>query len=149
MKVRPSSGQARRHPARRSQALGLTLEQARKHTRIREKLLEALEEGQLRPPAQSRLRQGLHLELRTLYLELDPVPLLNMYKAETGIGRSHELNLIPQASEAVAPTGQQHAVPWRAAVTIAVVVGVASLGLWPSPRSARAADHPSRTTPGG
>lgn len=113
----------------RRQALGLTLGQAEEATRIRERLLAALEEGNYdRLPNPGYVRGYISSYAR--FLELDPVPLLNMYKAETGAGHQHELNLIPQASEAVAPTGQQHAVPWRAAVTIALVVGVLSLIVW-------------------
>lgn len=113
----------------RRQALGLTLAQAEEATRIRERLLAALEEGNYdRLPNPGYVRGYISSYAR--FLELDPVPLLNMYKAETGVGHHHELNLIPQASEAVKPTGQQHAVPWKAAVTIAVVVGLLSLIVW-------------------
>jgi cytoskeleton protein RodZ len=113
----------------RRQALGLNLEQVQEGTRIRQKLLEALEMGYYdRLPNPGYVRGYISSYAR--FLELDPVPLLNMYKAETGIGRQHELNLIPQASEAVAPTGQQHAVPLRAALGVTAVIGVISLGLW-------------------
>jgi cytoskeletal protein RodZ len=110
-------------------ALGLTIEQVQDGTRIRAKLIEALEEGQYdRLPNPGYVRGYVSSYAR--FLELDAVPLLNMYKAETGAGRTHELNLLPQTSEAVAPTGQQHAVPWRAAAGIALVIAVLALAVW-------------------
>lgn len=109
-------------------ALGVTLEQAEEGTRIRERLLAAIEEGQYdRLPNPGYVRGYISSYAR--FLELDPVPLLNMYKAETGAGRFHELNL-PQVEEAVAPTGQQHAVPWRGAVAVALVLALLSLAVW-------------------
>ncbi len=90
-------------------ALGLSIEQVQEGTHIRGRLLEAIEEGNYdRLPNPGYVRGYVSSYAR--FLELDPVPLLNMYKAETGAGRPNQLNL-PQTSEAVAPTGQQHAFP--------------------------------------
>ncbi|HSK46656.1 MAG TPA: RodZ domain-containing protein [Coriobacteriia bacterium] len=109
-------------------ALGLTIEQVQEGTRIRGKLIDAIEEGQYdRLPNPGYVRGYISSYAR--FLELDPVPLLNMYKAETGVGRQHLIN-VPQAEEAVKPTGQQHAIPWRAAVAIAAIVGVLALTVW-------------------
>ena len=109
-------------------ALGLSIEQVQEGTHIRGRLLEAIEEGNYdRLPNPGYVRGYVSSYAR--FLELDPVPLLNMYKAETGVGRQHQLNL-PQTSEAVAPTGQQHAFPVRAAVTIAVIVALVALVAW-------------------
>lgn len=109
-------------------ALGLSIEQVQEGTHIRGRLLEAIEEGNYdRLPNPGYVRGYVSSYAR--FLELDPVPLLNMYKAETGAGRPNQLNL-PQTSEAVAPTGQQHAFPVRAAVTIAVIVALVALVAW-------------------
>jgi len=109
-------------------ALGVTLEQAQEATRIRAKLIEALEEGDyVKLPNPGYVRGYISSYAR--FLELDPVPLLALYKAETGVGRYHELNL-PQAEEAVAPTGQQHAVPLRSAVVVVLVIALLSLSVW-------------------
>jgi len=109
-------------------ALGLTIDQVQEGTRIRGKLIDAIEDGQYdRLPDPGYVRGYISSYAR--FLELDPVPLLNMYKAETGAGRQHLVN-IPQAEEAVKPTGQQHAIPWRAAVAVALVVAVLSLAIW-------------------
>jgi cytoskeletal protein RodZ len=112
----------------RRAALGLSLQQVEEGTRIRARLLQALEEGNYeRLPNPGYVRGYVSSYAR--FLELDPVPLLNMYKAETGAGRFHDLNL-PQAEEAVAPTGQQHAIPWRAAVGVALIVALLSFAAW-------------------
>lgn len=108
--------------------LGISIEQAESATRIRARLLAALEEGDYdRLPNAGYVRGYVSSYAR--FLELDPLPLLAMYKAETGAGRFHELNL-PQIDEAVVPTGQQHAVPWRAAVAVVLVVALVSLSIW-------------------
>jgi len=111
----------------RRTALGLTLEQAEETTRIRGKLLQALEAGEYsRLPNPGYVRGFVSSYAR--YLELDPVPLLAMYRAETGSGRYHDINLVPD--EAVAPRGEQHAVPWKAAIIVVAAIAVLSLGIW-------------------
>lgn len=122
-------------------SLGLTLDQVEEGTRIRVKLLDALEEGHYdRLPNPGYVRGYISSYGR--FLELDTMPLLNMYKAETGAGRSHELNL-PQTGEAVAPTGQQHALPWRAALAVAAVVALISLVVWIVVRATAAPEQPA------
>jgi cytoskeleton protein RodZ len=109
-------------------ALGITLEQVEASTHIRARLLAALEDGNYaRLPNPGYVRGYVSSYAR--FLELDPVPLLNMYKAETGAGTQPKFDL-PQASEAVAPTGQQHAVPWRGALIFVLIVAVLSLAIW-------------------
>jgi len=111
----------------RRTTLGLTLEQAEETTRIRGKLLQALEAGDYaRLPNPGYVRGFVSSYAR--YLELDPVPLLAMYRAETGAGRYHDINLVPE--EAVAPRGEQHAVPWKTAVIAVAVLAVLSMGIW-------------------
>lgn len=111
----------------RRTALGLTLDQAEECTRIRSKLLQALEAGEYsRLPNPGYVRGFVSSYAR--YLELDPVPLLAMYRAETGSGRYHDINIVPD--EAVAPRGEQHAVPWKAAVIVVAALAVVSMGIW-------------------
>jgi len=125
----------------RRSALGLTLEQAEDGTRIRARLLEALETGDYeRLPAPGYVRGYISSYAR--FLELDSIPLLNMYKAETGSGRFHELNL-PQVDEAVVPRGQQHAVPWRATLGIVAAIAVLSLTVWGVARAVRGPETPA------
>lgn len=108
-------------------ALGVTLEQAEQDTKIRAKLLDALEEGDYaRLPNPGYVRGYVSSYAR--YLELDPVPLLAMYRAETGAGRFHDINLAPD--EAVAPRDEQHAVPWRAALIGVAIIAVVSAAVW-------------------
>jgi len=112
----------------RRTALGLTLDQAQEATRIRGTLIRALEEGDYAKLPNPGYVRG-YISSYARYLELDPLPLLAMYKAETGSGRYHELNL-PQVDEAVAPRHQQHAVPGRAALIVVVVLALLSVAVW-------------------
>lgn len=109
-------------------ALGLTIEQAQEATRIRGKLIQALEEGDYSKLPNPGYVRG-YISSYARLLELDPIPLLALYKSETGVGRYHELNL-PQTEEAVAPTGQQHAVPAKSAIVVVLVIALLSLSVW-------------------
>ena len=112
----------------RRTSLGISLEEVEASTHIRARLLAALEEGNYdRLPNPGYVRGYVSSYAR--FLELDPVPLLNMYKAETGTGAPPKFDL-PQASEAVAPTGQQHAVPWRGVLVFVLIVAIISLAVW-------------------
>lgn len=109
-------------------ALGITIEQAEEQTKMRARLLSALEAGDYdRLPDPGYVRGYISSYAR--YLELDPLPLLAMYKAETGASTTSQLDL-PQAAEAVAPSGQQHALPLRTGVIALIAVGVLSLSIW-------------------
>lgn len=119
----------------RRRALGISIEQAQAATRIRAKLLRALENGdfdQLPNPGYVRGYISSYARL----LELDPLPLLAMYKAESGVTRRTELDL-PQVEEAVARTGEQHAVPLRIAVTAAVILVALTAAIWLGVRLSR------------
>lgn len=112
----------------RRTSLGISLEQAEAATRIRARLLEALEKGDHdRLPAPGYVRGYVSSYAR--FLELDPPSLLALYKAETGEKSVHDLNL-PQTSEAVVPRAQQHAVPWRAGLSVLLVLALVSLSVW-------------------
>lgn len=125
-------------------ALGISIEEAEDGTKIRGRLLEAIEAGAYdRLPNPGYVRGYVSSYAR--FLELDSGPLLNMYKAETGAGRFHELNL-PQTAEAVAPTGRQHEVPWAAGLIAAVVIGMLSLAIWAGVRAVRGPE-PTRPEP--
>lgn len=112
----------------RRTALGISMEQAEEHTKMRARLLEALEAGAYEALPDPGYVRG-YISSYARYLELDPLPLLAMYKAETGAGQSVKLDL-PQAGEAVAPSGEQHALPVRAGLVAVLVVGALSLGGW-------------------
>lgn len=130
----------------RRTALGMSLEHAERATRVRARLLEALELGEYdRLPNPGYVRGYISSYARLL--ELDPLPLLAMYRAETGAGRFHEINV---PSEAVAPREQQHAVPWTAAIAVAVVVAIIALAMVgvPALRRKSASLPPIPTTPG-
>ncbi|MDZ4169406.1 MAG: DUF4115 domain-containing protein [Coriobacteriia bacterium] len=109
-------------------SLGITIEQAQDATRIRGRLLEALESGSYdKLPNPGYVRGFISSYARLL--ELDPQPLLQIYKAETGERRSQDLNL-PQVDEAVARSGEQHALPWGAAVGVVALIVVVAIAIW-------------------
>jgi cytoskeleton protein RodZ len=111
----------------RRATLGISLEQAAESTRIREKLLVALEAGDYaRLPNPGYVRGFVSSYAK--YLELDPVPLLAMYRAETGAGRYHDINLVDD--QPVAPRGQQHAVPWKPAMLAVVALVIIAGAIW-------------------
>ncbi len=112
----------------RRTTLGLTLGQAEEATRIRYKMLKALEEGDYGALPDPGYVRG-YISSYARLLELDPAALMAMYKAETGAGRYHKIDL-PQIEEAVARTGEQHAVPLRIAITVVVVIAVIALAIW-------------------
>jgi cytoskeletal protein RodZ len=106
----------------------MTLDQAEAATRIRARLIRALEDGDYaRLPNPGYVRGYISSYARLL--ELDSVTLLNLYKSETGSGRFHEISL-PQAEVAVPHRAQQHAIPARAAVIVVLVVALLSLSIW-------------------
>lgn len=99
-------------------ALGISIDSAEADTKIRGRLLQALEEGDYSKLPNPGYVRG-YISSYARYLELDPIPLLAMYRAETGAGRLHEINVPEQA---VATRHEQHAIPWRVALIAAVVV---------------------------
>jgi cytoskeleton protein RodZ len=107
-------------------SLGISLETAENDTKIRARLLEALEAGEYdRLPNPGYVRGYVSSYAR--YLELDAVPLLAMYRAETGSGRFHDINVPEQT---VAARHEQHAVPWRVGVIAFTIVAVLVVGGW-------------------
>lgn len=119
-------------------SLGLSLEQAEADTKIRARLLDALEEGDYGKLPNPGYVRG-YVSSYARYLELDPVPLLAMYRAETGAGRFHDINL---PDEAVTPRHQQHAVPWRVPILALVIVVIVSLGVWVVSQALRGPQKP-------
>ena len=108
-------------------ALGKTLADAEAATRIRARLLDALEDGEYdRLPNPAYVRGYITSYAR--WLEIDPAPLLTMYRAESGaVGPT---SAIPRREPVVVPRDKAHAVPWRAAVIIAVVLLAIVLAFW-------------------
>lgn len=108
-------------------SLGISMDTAETDTKIRGRLLEALESGDYeRLPNPGYVRGYVSSYAR--YLELDPIPLLAMYRAETGAGRFHDINL-PEENP-VSHRHEQHAVPWRVSIISAVIVVVLAVAGW-------------------
>lgn len=107
-------------------ALGITLDTAEEATKIRAKLLEALENGEYDKLPNPGYVRG-YVTSYARFLELDSVPLLAMYRAETGASRYHDI--VPPDT-AVAPRHEQHEVPWRVVVIAVAIIAVVSFGIW-------------------
>lgn len=107
--------------------LGKTMADAEAATRIRARLLNALEDGEYdRLPNPAYVRGYITSYAR--WLEMDPAPLLTMYRAESGaVGPT---SAIPRREPVVVPREKAHAVPWKAAVIIAVVLVAILLAFW-------------------
>jgi cytoskeletal protein RodZ len=117
----------------RRAALGISLDTAEADTKIRMRLLQALENGDYdRLPNPGYVRGYVSSYAR--YLELDPIPLLAMYRAETGAGRYHEINI---AEEPMARRNEQHAVPWRVGVIAFAIVALLAVAGWVTYRALR------------
>ncbi|NTU72456.1 MAG: helix-turn-helix domain-containing protein [Coriobacteriia bacterium] len=107
-------------------ALGITIEQAEDRTKIRGKLLDALESGDYAKLPNPGYVRG-YISSYARLLELDSVPLLAMYRAETGSSRFHD---IAPPDTAVSARGEQHEVPWKVGVIAVAILVVLSLVIW-------------------
>ena len=111
---------------RRSE-LGRSVLQAEEATKIRGRLIEALENGEYERLPNAAYVRGYIISYAR-WLELDPAPLLTMYRAESGsVGPT---SAVPRRETVVPPREKAHAVPWRAAVVIAVVLLAILAGVW-------------------
>ena len=120
-------------------SLGISLETAEEDTKIRGRLLKALEDGEYdRLPNPGYVRGYVSSYAR--YLELDPVPLLAMHRAETGAGRYHEINVAEETP--VAHRHEQHAVPWRVGVIAFAIVALLAVAGWAVYRAFRGPSTP-------
>ena len=119
-------------------SLGITLDQAESDTKIRGKLLSALEDGAYDKLPNPGYVRG-YVSSYSRYLELDSVPLLAMYRAETGAGRYHD---ITPPDTAVSPRHEQHEVPWRLGVVVMAVLALLSFGIWAALRLSRGPEKP-------
>lgn len=124
----------------RRMQLGVSLDQAEAGTRIRARMLEALENGDYTALPDPGYVRG-YISSYARYLELDPLPLHAMYRSESGTGRPKHIEL-PSADVAVARTGEQHEVPWRAALAVVAIVAVVSLVAWGVVRFMRGPETP-------
>lgn len=107
--------------------MGKTLADAEAATRIRARLLDALEDGAYdRLPNPAYVRGYITSYAR--WLELDAAPLLTLYRAEAGaVGPTSAL---PRREQVVVPREKAHAVPWKTAVLIAGVLLAVVLLVW-------------------
>ena len=123
--------------ARRS--LGRTLSEAEAATRIRGKLLEALERGEYGALPNPAYVRGYIISYAK-FLELDAGPLLKLYAEETGAEKTSDALRVPAQ---VVPTRQQtQSIPWPTILAIVAVVLVLVLAVWGIGRLISGPDEP-------
>ncbi len=107
--------------------MGKTLADAEAATRIRARLLGALEDGAYdRLPNPAYVRGYITSYAR--WLELEVQPLLTMYRAESGaVGPTAA---VPRREQVVPPREKAHAVPWKTAVIVAGLLVTIVLAFW-------------------
>lgn len=127
--------------ARARRSLGKSLADAEEATRVRAKLLEALEKGDYDAlPAPAYVRG--YVISYAKYLELDPAPLLKVFSEETGHRTMRETMRLP---EQVVPTREQsHAIPFRTGLIIVAVIAVLAIAWW---GVGRLTGEPEQTAP--
>lgn len=119
-KLGPTLASARRK-------LGRSLSEAEESTKIRGKMLEALERGEWDLLPNEAYVRGYIISY-SKFLEIDPAPLLKMYSEETGHLTNRERMRLP---EQVVPTRERaHHIPWRTAAVIAGVVALIAIVIW-------------------
>jgi len=136
--------------------MGKTLADAEAATRIRARLLDALEDGQYDKLPNPAYVRG-YITSYARWLELEPAPLLTMYRAESGsVGPTSAL---PRREQVVVPREKAHAVPWKPAVIIAGILVAVLLAFWgirslnrnepTTPLPAESQTTQTATSPGG
>ncbi|PKQ10192.1 MAG: hypothetical protein CVT69_01020 [Actinobacteria bacterium HGW-Actinobacteria-9] len=111
--------------ARRSK--GKSLIEVEAATRIRAKLLEALEKGNYDVLPNAAYVRGYIISVAK-YLEMDPGPLLAAYASETGEQTNREQMRVPR--QVVPSRERQHAIPWGTALLIAGGLVAIALAVW-------------------
>lgn len=106
--------------------LGITLQQAEADTKIRARSLGDLEEGNYANLPSPGYVRG-YVTSYAKYLELDPMQMIAMYRAETGNARPHRI--VPP-DEAVKPRADLHAIPWRGALLVVGAIVLVALLIW-------------------
>jgi len=130
--------------ARARRSLGKSLADAEEATRVRAKLLEALEKGDYDAlPAPAYVRG--YVISYAKYLELDPAPLLKLFSEETGHRTAREELRLP---DQVVPTREQaQTIPFRTGLVIVAVIVVIALAVWGIGRLIGGSDEPAPLPP--
>jgi cytoskeletal protein RodZ len=122
--------------------MGKTVADAEAATRIRARLISALENGDYAHLPNPAYVRGYIISYAR-WLEIETAPLLTMYRAESGaVGPTAS---VPRRDTVVPSRETAHAVPWKAAVTVAGVLLAIVLAVWGVGSLRR--DEPSTTLP--
>lgn len=124
--------------------LGLSLEQAEEATRIRGRLLGMLENDDYDHLPNPGYVKG-YVASYAKYLELDPIEMTDLYRRQVGNMHVHEINV--GAEPVVAPTREEHELPWRTALVAVAVIALAALVVWGVARLVRPSESPVPVPP--
>lgn len=118
---------------------GMSLDAVEEATRVRGAILEALEKGDFEKlPAAAYVRGYIISYAQAV--DIDPVPLLDMYVAETGTAVRSEPIALP--AQVVDRREHMHALPSRNAIIAVAAVIVIAIILWVIGRSIAETDTP-------
>jgi cytoskeletal protein RodZ len=124
---------------RRRRSLGRSLADAEADTRIRARLLEALEKGDYEALPSPAYVRGYVISYAK-FLGLESAPLVELYDKETGRAASVESVRLPE--QVVAPRGQGQHLPARTALIVLAVLIVAVGAIWGVSRALQGPEAP-------
>ncbi len=120
--------------AKARRQLGRSISEAESVTRIRAKLLDALEKGDYDVLPNPAYVRGYIISYAK-FLELDPKPLLELYAEESGHHHTREQLRAPE--QVVAPRESTLFVPARTALLVAAAIAIIALAVWGIGRAVR------------
>ena len=123
---------------------GTTLAEAEADTRIRARLLEALEKGQYESLPSPAYVKG-YLISYAKFLDLDPAPLIELYERETGLAESIERPRLPD--QVVPPRGQSNHLPLRMGLVVVGLIAAVGLVAWGVTSALRSTEEPPPIPP--
>lgn len=127
----------------RRRELGMSLEQAEESTRIRARLLEALENDDYERLPDPGYVKG-YVSSYAKFLELDSAEMLNEYARQSGGAPTSKIS----PAEPVVPTRREaEALPWRTALIAVAVIAVVALAVWGITSLVRGPDEPPPVPP--
>lgn len=124
---------------RRRRSLGRSLADAEADTRIRARLLEALEKGDYEALPSPAYVRGYVISYAK-FLGLESAPLVELYDKETGRAASVEPVRLPE--QVVAPRGQGQHLPVRTALIVLAALIIVTGAIWGVSRALQGPEAP-------
>ncbi|MDY0088128.1 MAG: DUF4115 domain-containing protein [Coriobacteriia bacterium] len=120
-------------------SLGRSLAEAEADTKIRRRLLSALEQGEYEALPSPAYVKGYIISYAR-FLRLDPAPLVELYEEE--IGQTGPITAPRLPDEVITPRHQGQQLPWRTALAIIAVVLVIGTIIWGISQAVRKPESP-------